>query len=80
MKTLMTTARQAQWIAVTAAALGTMLTLGGSLTLAEHYAQTGARPVASGYYAARQATRIGCPDSGNFRTAAVARRRSAENS
>lgn len=80
MKTVMTTGRQAQWIAVTVAALGTLLTLGGSLTLAEHYAQTGAGPDASGYYAARQATRIICPDNGNIRTAVIARRRGAENS
>jgi hypothetical protein len=74
MKTGMTTSRQTQWIAGTVAALATLLTMGGSLTLAEHYAQTGASRDASGYYAAQQARRIGCSDNGNSRTAVVSLR------
>lgn len=77
MKTVMTTSRQMQWMAGMVAALGTLLTMGGSLTLAEHYAQTGASRDASGYYAAGQARRIGCSDYGNSGTAAVSSRRDA---
>ncbi len=80
MKTAMMTSRRTQWIAGTVAALATSLTVGGSLTLAEHYAQAGAGRDASGYYAARQARGIGCPDNGNLRTAVVSPRRGAENS
>ena len=80
MKTAMITSRQAKWIAGTVAALATSLTMGGSLTLAEHYAQTGAGRDGSGYYAAKQARRIGCPDNGSFRTAVVLPRRGAVNS
>lgn len=80
MKTVMTPSRQTQCVAGTVAALATLLTLGGSLTLAEHYARAGASRDASGYYAATQATRIGCADSGNLRTAVVSPRRGAENS
>jgi hypothetical protein len=80
MKTEMITSRQTQCIAGTVAALATLLTMGGTLTLAEHYARTGASRDASGYYAAKQARRIDCPDKGNVRTAVVSSRRGAENS
>ena len=80
MKTAMMTSRQTQCIAVTVAALAALLTMGGTLILAEHYARTGASQDASGYYAAGQARRIGCADSGNLRTAVVSPRRGAENS
>jgi hypothetical protein len=80
MRTVMRTSRQTQWIAGTLAALATLITIGGSLTLAEHYARTGASGDASGYYAARQARRIGCADNGNLRTAVVSSQRGAENS
>ena len=80
MNTQMMTNRRTQCIAGAVAALATLLTLGGTLTLAEHYAQTGASWDASGYYAARRAGRIGCADNGNFRTAVVSPRRGAENS
>lgn len=80
MKTVMTTSRQTQWMAGMVAALATLLTMGGSLILAEYYAQTGASRDASGYYAAEQAGRIDCPDTGNSRTAVVSPRRAAENS
>jgi hypothetical protein len=80
MKTVLTTSRQIQWIAGMVAALATLLTIGGSLTLAEHYAQTGASQDASGYYAAGKARRIGCSEDRNSRTAAVSSRRGAENS
>jgi hypothetical protein len=62
------------------AALATLLTMGGSLTLAEHYAQTGANQDASGYYATVQTRRIGCPDNGDSRTAEVTLWRAARNS
>jgi len=80
MKTAMITSRQAKWIAGTVAALATSLTMGGSLTLPEHYAQTGAGRDGSGYYAAKQTRRIGCADNGSFRTAVVLPRRGAVNS
>ena len=80
MKTVMITNRQTRWMAGTVAALATSLTMGGSLTLAEHYARTGTGRDASGYYAAKQTRRIGCVDNGNFRTAVVSPRRGAENS
>jgi hypothetical protein len=69
----MTTSRQMQWMAAMVAALATLLTMGGSLTLAEHYAQTGASQDASGYYAAGQARRVGCSGNRNSRTAAASR-------
>ena len=52
MNTAMTT--QIRAMAGTVAVLATLLTMGGSLILAEHYAQTGASRDASGYYAAEQ--------------------------
>lgn len=52
MNTAMTTLIRA--MAGTVAVLATLLTMGGSLILAEHYAQTGASREASGYYAAEQ--------------------------
>lgn len=76
MKTM--TIRQTQCVAATIAALATLFTIGGTLTLAEHYARTGASPDASGYYAARQARRTDCADNGNLRTAVVSPRRGAE--
>jgi hypothetical protein len=78
MKTVMTTSRQTQWMAGTVAALATLLTMGGSLTLAEHYAQTGAGRDASGYYAAGQIRRIGCMDNRKAHIAEVSRPRGAE--
>ena len=75
MKTVMTTNRQTQWMVGMVAALAALLTMGGSLTLAEHYAQTGASGYASGYHAAEQARRIGCSDNGTSRAAAVSLRR-----
>ena len=79
MKTVMTTSRQMQWMAGMVAALGTLITMGGSLSLAEHYAQTGANRDASGYHAAGQARRVGCSNNGTSRTAAVSPRRGGEN-
>lgn len=80
MKTVMTVSRQTQWLAGTVAALATLLTMGGPLTLAEYYAQTGANWDASGYYAAQQSRRITCADNGNIRTAVASPRRGAANS
>ncbi len=79
MNTAMTTSRQTQWLAGTVAALATLFTMGGSLILAEHYAQTGARWDASGYYAAEQTRRLGCMGNGDSRSAVISRRRAAEN-
>jgi len=80
MRTAMRTSRQTQWMAGVVAALATSLTMGGSLTLAEHYAQAGASRDASGYYAARHVRRIDCADNGNLHTAVVSPLRGAENS
>lgn len=80
MKAMKTTNRPTQWIAGTVALLATLLTMGGPLILAEHYAQTGASREASSYYATEQTRRIGCPGNGNFRTAVVSPARGAENS
>ena len=80
MKTALTTNRQTRWLAGAIAGLASLFTLGGPLILAEHYAQTGASREASGYYAAEQTRRIGCPDNRNLRTAAVSPRRAADNS
>jgi hypothetical protein len=80
MKTAVTTSRRTKWIAGVVAALATSLTMGGSLTLAEHYAQTAAGRDASGYYAAGQTGRIGCQGNGNSRSAAISPRRVAANS
>ena len=80
MKTVTTTSRRIQWIAATVAALASSLTMGGSLGLAEHYAQTGASRQPSGYYAAEQARRMRCPDKASLRTAVASPRRGAEKS
>jgi hypothetical protein len=80
MKTVMTTNRKMQWMAAMVAALATVLTMGGSMTLAAHYAKAGARPDASGYYAAGQARRAGCPGNRNSRTAEASLRDAARTS
>jgi hypothetical protein len=80
MKAVMTASRQTQWTAGVAAALATLFTMGGSLTLAEHYAQTGASRDASGYYAAGQIRRIGCMGNRNSRMVDVSLLRGAETS
>ena len=80
MKTLMTAKRQAQWLAGTVAILGTLLTIGGPLILAEHYAQNGANWDASSDYAAEQTRRIAGQDSGNASTVTVSIRHGVENS
>ena len=80
MKAVMSTNRRAQWMAGTLAALATLLTMGGSLVLADHYAQSGASLDASGYYAAGQIRRIACTDKGTPRTALVTFRQCAADS
>jgi len=80
MNAMMTTSRHTQWLAGVVATLATLLTAGGPLMLAEHYAQTGASWNASGYHATEQTRRIACSDQGNARTPAVSARRGAENS
>lgn len=77
---LMNTRQRAQLLAGTMAIMGCMFSIGGSLLLAEHYAQTGASGGGSGYYAAIQARRNGCPEVAAARTAAVAVLRGLDNS
>ncbi|MBI3524170.1 MAG: hypothetical protein HY066_06530 [Betaproteobacteria bacterium] len=71
MKTALTVNRRTQWLASAVAALGTLLTVGGPLMLAQHYAQAGASGDASGYYVKTHAKRIVCSDNGNIRTAMI---------
>lgn len=80
MKTVTTTGRRIQWIAGTVATLAAFGTMGGTLGLAEYYAQTGASRQPSGYYAAEQARRMRCPEKAGLRAAAASPRRGAENS
>lgn len=80
MNTAMTTSWKTQSIAAMVAALATLLTAGGPLMLAEHYAQTGASSNASGYYASEQTRRIACADPESSRNSVVSTRRSANNS
>jgi len=77
MKPLMATSRKTQCLASLFALLATSLMLGGSLLLAERYAQTGASLDASDYYAAQHTRRIGCSDNGNARAAMVTARRAS---
>lgn len=74
MKAAMKTGNRTQWTAATVAVLASLLTIGGPLLLADHYAQTGAGGEASGYYVAEQTRRSACPDNGNSPTAAVSKR------
>jgi len=69
MKTVMTTSRKMQGMAAVVAALASLLTMGGSMTLAAHYAKAGANPDTSSYYAAGQVRRNSCPDNRKFGTA-----------
>ena len=62
MSSLMTTERKTQWTAGTAAVLATLLTLGGPLVLADHYASVGASLDTSGYYAAQRVRYNACRD------------------
>lgn len=71
MNTAMSTRNRIQWTAGTIAVLASLLTVGGPLMLAEHYAQTGSSGHGSGYYAAEQTRRSVCRDNGNSRTAGV---------
>ncbi|MFA6311527.1 MAG: hypothetical protein WCV99_06395 [Sterolibacterium sp.] len=80
MNTVMTMSRQTRWTASVVAALATLLTAGGPLMLAEHYAQIGASWNASGYYASAQSRGIACSDQGDSRIPVTSTRRSAENS
>lgn len=80
MKTVMTTRRQTQWMAGTVAALATLLTVGGQLILAAHYAQTGTSSAASSYYASEQTGRVAYPDNRNYRATAASPRREAKKS
>ncbi|MCX7174097.1 MAG: hypothetical protein NT159_09265 [Proteobacteria bacterium] len=78
MHTALKTRRQTQWTAATLATLATLFTMGGPLTLAEHYAQTGAKWSTSGYYAVGNARRIACPADREAKTAELAALSGAE--
>ena len=80
MDTVMTTSRRTQWMAGATAALATLLTAGGPLMLAEHYARTGASWDASGYHATERTRRIACSDLDDSRTPAASARRRTEDS
>lgn len=80
MKSVTTASRQTQWIAFAGAAVATMLTAGGPLILAEHYANSGASWDASGYYAAEQARSNACRGSSKFSAEAVSPRRVTKHS
>ncbi|MCX7171556.1 MAG: hypothetical protein NTY41_15080 [Proteobacteria bacterium] len=80
MKSAMTASRQTQWIAGMVAVLGSLLTAGGPLMLADHYAKSGASWDASGYYAAEQARSNACRDNGKLSAEVVSPRRAAKNS
>jgi hypothetical protein len=75
MKTQLTATRRIRWVAGTVAVFASLLTIGGPVVLAEHYAQAGTSHNPSGYYARRNV----CPDNGKTSTAVVSARRSAEN-
>jgi hypothetical protein len=77
MKPLLTTSRKTQCLASLFALLATSLTLGGSLLLAGHYAQTGASLDASDYYAAGHLRRLDCADNGNPRVVVATARHAA---
>ena len=85
MKTAMAVNKSTQWIAGMAAITATLLTVGGPLTLAEHYAQAGAAGNPDGYAATRMtqmthmATRGNCPADDKPRTAANTDRRAAQS-
>lgn len=82
MKTALAVNKSTQWLAGMAAIAATLLTVGGSLTLAEHYAQTGAAGNPDGYAATRMthmATRSNCPADDKPRTAANTDRRAAQS-
>ena len=74
----MTARKQTQWMAGTVAVLGSLLTVGGQLMLAEHYSQTGASADASGYYVAGRLRVCAYKDIRNSRS--VFAQPSAENS
>lgn len=71
MNTAMSARNRTRWTAGTIAALASLLTVGGPLMLAEHYAQAGVNGQASGYYATEQTRRNAPLDSGNVRAAAA---------
>lgn len=77
---LMNKRQRTQLLAGTIATMGCMLAIGGSLLLAEHYAQTGASGGGSGYHAAVQVRRSACPEIPAARTAAVSVLHGVENS
>ena len=82
MKTAMAVNKSTQWLAGMAAIAATLLTVGGSLTLAEHYAQTGAAGNPDGYAATQMthmATRGNCPADDKPRTAANTDQRAAQS-
>jgi len=67
----MRTSRQTRWAVGVVAALATLLTAGGPLMLAEHYAQSGPSWDASVYHATAQTRRVACSPDVEPRTTAV---------
>lgn len=74
------TRQRTRLLAGTVAMMGCMLSIGGSLLLAEHYAQTGANAGSSGYHAALQVRRSECLEVPTARTGAVSVLRGVVNS
>jgi hypothetical protein len=68
---LLNTMQRTRLLAGTIAMMGCMLSIGGSLLLAEHYAQAGANGGSSGYHAALQVRRCECPEVRAARTTAA---------
>lgn len=77
---LMNTRQRTRLLAGTIAMVGCMLSIGGSLLLAEHYAQAGANGEGSGYHAALHVRRADCPEVPAARTGAVSVLRGVVNS
>jgi len=71
MKPAMAMNKPTRLLAGMAAMMGTLLTFGGPLALAEHYAQAGAAGNPGGYSATLTTTRVVCPNPEHPRTAAI---------
>lgn len=77
---LLNTRQRTRLLAGTIAMMGCMLSIGGSLLLAEHYAQAGESGGGSGYHPALQVRRADCPEVPAARTGAVSILRDVVNS
>ncbi len=78
METTIAVNKPTQWLAGMAAIVATLLTFGGPLALAEHYARTGAALNPAGYSVAQVATRSNCPTLEKPRTAVNTERHDAK--